>query len=674
MRTNFRIGHFKIWALAVVMLLALLTVSVGLAAVTTDKADYVPGEIVTITGDGYTAGETIDIEVTAPYGTETGQATADENGAFTWSFTLPADESADGAYTYTATGQTSGVSQSGTFTDNATGQPSDGSCNTGVKADVGGDVTGNITTSSLTGLVVTATAGAGNIITGVCIKTGQSAFAEPQAGDGANADKHSILFTTDGTYGIDDCYTVSGLGNPQATVTKGTASGCKDISHIDYKLAVDDDDGTVVVADTTVVTTAIHLGSDHATNYDVNQLPVPTVTPSVALGSTIHDQATVTNTSTVPLNGTPQGTVSFTFYSDLTCTTPASIPPAPAVGNPVGNPEAVALVLGVAESTDTAQLHAGSYSYKVVYTSSDTTKWGSSSSNCEAVTVNKGDVTNVTEIHEFTSTNPHVVKTGLTVGETIHDKAIITGILVTGFEPTGTVDFHYRRTSDCSGTDVVVSGSETSATPSTYGVSLPGTSNPGSVESNNYTTTGADAGDICYFASYSGSSDYNAKDSAIEPIHVSLGTPGYWKNNETAGNLPQTLALADVSRTYLGYTVTHYAEDLATSANEADAVSIFNAMNCSDQKSAVNCLAGHLLAAKLNLKASYGDRIDNVPDIGATTLQNCIDTEIDSAVKFLTSKSYTGPGTYTMSKADRATFLALKDQLDRFNNGIGCSS
>src|SRR5205814_444729 len=64
---------------------------------------------------------------------------------------------------------------------------------------------------------------------------------------------------------------------------------------------------TVNQADLASFTTAIHLGADHSTNYDLG---------SVALGSTPHDSATATGNG---LTGfTPTGTVGFTLYGSNT--------------------------------------------------------------------------------------------------------------------------------------------------------------------------------------------------------------------------------------------------------------------------------------------------------------------------------------------------------------------
>jgi hypothetical protein len=110
-------------------------------------------------------------------------------------------------------------------------------------------------------------------------------------------------------------------------------------------------------------------------------------------------------------------------------------------------------------------------------------------------------------------------------------------------------------------------------------------------------------------------------------------TPGYWKNHQAATTalLPQSLG---------GYTVSTFAQ----------AVAVFDAMKCSD---AVDCLAGHLLAAQLDV---------------ANGSATCIAPVITQANSFLTSVSYAGPASYTISAAQRAQALALEQTLDNYTN------
>lgn len=111
--------------LVLAALLIFMSTGIAMATVWTDQADYSPGSIVTISGDksdgaGYLAGETVNVSVNGPYQYDSKcSGTADENGAWSCQITLSADYTAEGSYTYTAVGQTSGMTQSGTFLDAA---------------------------------------------------------------------------------------------------------------------------------------------------------------------------------------------------------------------------------------------------------------------------------------------------------------------------------------------------------------------------------------------------------------------------------------------------------------------------------------------------------------------------------------------------------------------------
>ena len=121
---------FRVAVLPIALLLGMATISLlgaapAQAAVWTDQQDYSPGSTVTISGDnsdgaGFLPGETVHVDVTGPNGYAAsceGIAANDASAAWSCQVTLPSDDSAVGKYRYTATGQSSGVSQSGTFTD-----------------------------------------------------------------------------------------------------------------------------------------------------------------------------------------------------------------------------------------------------------------------------------------------------------------------------------------------------------------------------------------------------------------------------------------------------------------------------------------------------------------------------------------------------------------------------
>jgi hypothetical protein len=82
-----------------------------------DKADYAPGELVTLTGSGWKAGESVNIKVNDTYGASWSRnvnVTADASGNVTDSFNLPDWFVSD--YDVTATGAQSGTATT-TFTD-----------------------------------------------------------------------------------------------------------------------------------------------------------------------------------------------------------------------------------------------------------------------------------------------------------------------------------------------------------------------------------------------------------------------------------------------------------------------------------------------------------------------------------------------------------------------------
>ena len=140
---------------AMTAMFLMLGTMLAFATVQTDQPDYTPGSVVTISGDnsngaGYLAGETVSVEVSGPNGYQAScEGVADEAGAWFCQVTLWDSVLSVGDYTYTATGQTSGVTESGTFTDaiNINSLASD--CN---GAEVDSFTTGAIVCAKVTGL------------------------------------------------------------------------------------------------------------------------------------------------------------------------------------------------------------------------------------------------------------------------------------------------------------------------------------------------------------------------------------------------------------------------------------------------------------------------------------------------------------------------------------------
>jgi hypothetical protein len=134
-------------------------------------------------------------------------------------------------------------------------------------------------------------------------------------------------------------------------------------------------------------------------------------------------------------------------------------------------------------------------------------------------------------------------------------------------------------------------------------------------------------------------------------------TPGYWKNHLTKGS-PNT-------KQYLPQFIGTYKVDTTTKAS-----AVFTAMNCSTASSssqnAIGCLAGHLLATELNL----GNGADKCIAPLVTKANSWLEGNTQDAVPGVV---YAGPYvSYSLTKAQRKEAIALKNPLDKYNNGGGC--
>jgi hypothetical protein len=151
-------------------------------------------------------------------------------------------------------------------------------------------------------------------------------------------------------------------------------------------------------------------------------------------------------------------------------------------------------------------------------------------------------------------------------------------------------------------------------------------------------------------------------------------TPGYWKTHLTLDSkhptAPYTLKYLPIclGGTWNGTDCTggflyNLKKQFAVTTT-AIATNVFNAMNCSNtgsnsqlNQNAIGCLAGHLLAAKLNV---------------ANGSNPCISTTITNSDALLSGDHYIGPsGNYT-TITNRAAAITLKNALDKYNNGGGC--
>src|SRR5207244_1814610 len=135
------------------------------------------------------------------------------------------------------------------------------------------------------------------------------------------------------------------------------------------------------------------------------------VVTSIALGGSVYDSATV---SSANASFKPTGTVTFTFYGSLDCST----------GSAAAGTAPVTVATGVASPSSTeGPLAAGSYSFKASY--GGDTNFNSSVGACEPLTVNKAQLAVSTVVHDAT----HADVTGKSVGlgSTAHDDAHVAG-------------------------------------------------------------------------------------------------------------------------------------------------------------------------------------------------------------------------------------------------------
>src|SRR5207247_1274792 len=154
---------------------------------------------------------------------------------------------------------------------------------------------------------------------------------------------------------------------------------------------------------------------------NANEAVIP-VGSSVALGTNVHDKATVTD---AVAGFDPTGDVTFTFFTNGTCD-----------GAGVGK-GTITLVSGVAHpSQASGALAAGDYSFRAHYNGD--ANFDPSTSPCEPFHVNTAASSTATELHN--NANDAVIPLGSSVptGTSVHDKATVSDANA-AFDPTGTV-------------------------------------------------------------------------------------------------------------------------------------------------------------------------------------------------------------------------------------------
>ena len=328
---------------------------------------------------------------------------------------------------------------------------------------LGSTVTDQATVSGSGAGTPTGTVGFTFYSNGTCSGSGTSLGSEPLVSGVANSSSEGPLMA--GSYSFKAVY--SGDSN-----YLGSTGACEPL--------------TVNKASSATVTTVQQGGS---------------AVTAVALGTSVTDQATVSGTGA----GTPTGTVTFTFFSNNTCSGTGT----------AGTPEAIAS--GVANSASQGPLLAGSYSFQATYNGDS--NYLTSTGTCEPLTVNKAASQTVTAIQSGGQT-----VTAVALGSTVTDQATVSG---TGAgTPTGTVTFTFFSNSTCT-------GAGTTAGTGTLASGVATSSPEGSLTAGSYS----------FQATYSGDANYLTSTGACEPLTVNKASSATVTTVQQGGSAVTSVAL-----------------------------------------------------------------------------------------------------------------------------------
>ncbi len=300
--------------------------------------------------------------------------------------------------------------------------------------------------------------------------------------------------TCDGTpYNTDSALALGSESSTYSSLAAGHYSFLASYSgDTNYNSSTGTCESVEVVKSNTTTTTQVH----DASHNDVTNT-------SVALGSQVHDSASV---ATQVGSFTITGTVTYTLYNNGTCNGSVLSTQQVAVGT---------------ESSVTAALASGNYSYKAVY--SGDTNYNGSTGDCEPFSVSKSDLTVDTELHTADE-SVVAVTSAVALGTTMHDKATVGGI-ASGFAPANNVTFTFYTNGTCDGSGTAAGS-----------VALAGNvAHPSSSEGP------LTPGDYSFSASIAGDANYNGGTSSCEPFSVSkAGTTTVTEIHKDPGHVATT--------------------------------------------------------------------------------------------------------------------------------------
>jgi hypothetical protein len=203
-----------------------------------------------------------------------------------------------------------------------------------------------------------------------------------------------------------------------------------------------------------------------------------------AVGASAYDTASVAAASGLPV---PTGTVTYSLYATGTCS-----------GTPVAT-DTVTLASGNApDSSGSAPLAPGSYSYDAAYVGD--ADYSAGTSSCASFTVAQGSPVVSGSVEDAGSATAW--SGSETTGASAYDTATVTG--VGGFTPTGTVTYNLYANGSCAGSPTT-----------TDQVTLASGNVP-----NSTTTATLAGGSYGYMAAYSGDADYAATNGTCQTFDV----------------------------------------------------------------------------------------------------------------------------------------------------------
>lgn len=305
-------------------------------------------------------------------------------------------------------------------------------------------------------------------------------------------------------------------------------------------------------------------------------------------GAAAYDTSTVTGVT----GFAPSGKLTYTFFTDGTCTTSSYTDTVDLLSNG-----------SVPNSTSTAPLAAGSYSFRAVYAGD--TNYNGSTGPCEDFAVAQAASSITTTVYDPTIKGPWSGTE--TLGATAYDTSSLAGG-VTGFDPTGTVIYTLYPNKSCAAPSTPLNSTEATSTVKLTAGSVPD-SDP---------TDALAAGDYSFQAVYSGDNNYAGSTGSCEPFSVAPATTAIstvvddaassqpWTGAETTGaSAFDTASLASVTGFTPTGTVTYRFFSNGSCTNPAQQPDPFSTVTLSAGAVPKSDPTGALATGSYSFQATY---------------------------------------------------------------------